>query len=165
MDLYHLGKELQMVKNEIIDDQGVISEELEARLDSLNLELNQKAQGIRKWLTGITGNEESINKEIKRLQHILMGQSRLRQRLEQYVKTTMENADVPVIETPIGTFSIVKNPPSVEVVVKEMVPDQFMRVIPEQKEPNKTLIADALKSGVDVPGCKLITDRTRLKIK
>lgn len=165
MNLYELGKELQAVKNEIIDDQEVVSEELETRLDSLNLELNQKAQGIRKWLTSITGNEESINKEIKRLQHILMGQSRLRQRLEQYVETTMKNADISKIETPIGTFSIVKNPPSVEVVVKEMVPDQFMRVIPEQKEPNKTLIADALKNGVDVPGCKLITDRTRLKIK
>ena len=59
------------------------------------------------------------------------------------------------IHTPRFTFNVQPNPPSVVIDADAQLPDEFMRVIPERREPDKTAIKDALKEGRAVEGCRL----------
>lgn len=164
MKLYELSTELAKVNEEIISADGEISTELEVKLDQLNLELSQKAQGIRKWFAILDGDMAALDEEIKRLQKIKKTTENLEERLKAYVKHNMEVADTKKIQTPIGTFTIQSNPPSVEVISADMIPEQFIDTT-IVKTPNKARIKDAISEGYDVPGAKLVTDKTHLRVK
>ena len=53
-----------------------------------------------------------------------------------------------------GTFSmtIQKNPPYAFITNEKLLPEDYLRIIPEKREPDKKLILDALKAGQEVPG-------------
>lgn len=163
--LYTLTKELAEINDQLINAEGEISPELETRLDAVNLAVEQKSQGIRKWIAVIEGDTTVIDFEMKRLEKMKKIQDNLYERLKAYVKKNMEIANLNTIKTPIGTFTIAKNPDSIEIVVPELIPDKFKKVIPEQKIPDKAAIKEAMQEGYDVPGAKLITDKTNLRIK
>jgi hypothetical protein len=192
--LYQLSKELSEINDQLITDQGEISPELELRLDQVNLALTEKATGLRKWLARIDGDTLGLDAEIERLQKIRKQHANLYERLKAYVKKNMEVADLKKIETPIGNFTIAKNPPSVELNLKPTVksieetlnadwetqtnvwdtpeklalnatPEQFRVIVPETWTPDKKAIKAAIEEGYDVPGWKLVNDKTNLRIK
>ena len=169
MKLYEISKELATVHNAVITAEGEITPELEAQLDSLNLALVVKAEGIRKWFANVESDVTALDMEIKRLQRLAQIQENLKERLKEYVKKNMLLADTKKLETPIGAFTIVPNPPSVEIPAPELVPDQFkvckfpLDKVPEDLRPLATGITiqnaevkKALQDGYDVPGAKLI---------
>ena len=57
------------------------------------------------------------------------------------------------------------NPPSVEVIDFQALPDEYKRVIPERKEPDKIAIGTALKGGKEVAGAKLVEKELSITIK
>lgn len=69
------------------------------------------------------------------------------------------------LEYGCGRISWRKNPPSVEVVDFQALPDEYKRVIPERKEPDKIAIGTALKSGKEVAGAKLVEKELSITIK
>ena len=162
--LYELATELAVINDTLIDAQGELTPDLEQRLDAVNLALEQKASGIRKWYAMIENDETALETEIARLQRIKKVNENLRERLKEYVKKNMEVAGLKTIKTQIGTFTIANNPPSVEIVVPELVPKNFVEIVTTEKI-NKQQIKDALSEGYDVPGAKLITDKTNLRIR
>lgn len=163
--MYELSTELATINDEIITADGEITPDLERRLDAVNLDLTKKATGLRKWLAIIEGDEGALDEEIKRLQRIKKQNDNLHTRLKEYVKACMEIGDVKKLETPIGTFFIAKNPPSVEIVVEEMIPDEYKDEIPAQKVVNKKRVKEAWENGYEVTGTKYTTDKTNLRIK
>ena len=163
--LYELATELAVINDQLITAEGEITPELEARLDQVNLALTEKATGLRKWFAIIDGDTAGLDAEIKRLENLKRLQNNLRDRLMKYIELNMKAADLKKIETPIGAFTIQKNPPSCEVISEEMVPDEFKRIIPEQKVVDKKMALEALKDGYSVPGIKLVEDRTHLRVK
>ena len=62
------------------------------------------------------------------------------------------------------TISVRYNPPSVNITSAEMIPEKYLRIIPEKREPDKTLLKTALNNEEDVPGCSLVQQR-RIAIK
>jgi hypothetical protein len=165
--LYELSSELATINDEIITADGEITPDLEARLDSVNLALTEKATGLRKWLATIEGDDGAIEAEVKRLQRIKKQGDNLRERLKAYIKLNMEIADKKKIETPIGTFSICKSPTSLE-IIEDAVPDEYKTEIPAHKEltsEDKKRIKDTIEEGYEVPGAKLVTDKTHLRMK
>jgi hypothetical protein len=162
--LYELSTELATINDKIISADGEITPDLEAQLDSVALDFRVKSQNIAKWTLDIAGTEAMIQAEIERLQRKKKVAENLRTRLATYVKACMEQADVPKIESPTITLRLQKNPPSVEIVAEDKIPAKFVR-IKQVTEINKTEILTALKSGEDVPGTRLITEKTHLRIK
>jgi hypothetical protein len=165
MKLYELASELAVINDTLIDAQGELTPDLETRLDELNLQLTEKATGLRKWLVVIENDETALETEISRLQRIKKVNENLRERLKEYVKKNMEVAGLKTIKTQIGTFSVVPNPISLECISEEMTPENFKETIPEKKVPNKPLIKTTLSEGYEVSGWKLVTDKTHLRIR
>ena len=52
-----------------------------------------------------------------------------------------------------------KSPPSVEIADDAVVPDDLMRIIPEQRVPNKTAIKAAINAGREMDGVRLIQNQ------
>lgn len=162
--LYELSTELATINDEIISADGELTPDLEARLDSVALDFRAKSQGIAKWTLDIAGVESMIETEIARLQRKKKVAENLRTRLMAYIKGCMEQADVPKIESPTITLRIQKNPPSVEILAEDQLPAKFIR-IKQITELDKTGMLTALKNGEDVPGARLVTERTHLRIR
>jgi hypothetical protein len=163
--LYKLSTELALINDQIIDADGELSTELELRLDALNLALIDKATGIRKWRAQLDSDEAGLDAEIKRLQKMKKTAMNLRDRLEAYIKKNMEFADKQKIETPIGAFTICKNPPSMEILYAEMIPVEYHDIVPQHLELNKERLRKDVLAGKEVPGAKCISDRTHLRVK
>jgi hypothetical protein len=85
-------------------------------------------------------------------------------RLRKYLMDCMQMAEIQKIESPYFRLCIKNNPPAVEVFDERQVPQEFMKQ-PEPPPPsvNKTAVAAVLKTGQDVPGCRL-TQSQRLEI-
>ncbi len=162
--LYELSTELATINDAIISADGEIAPDLEARLDSVSLDFRSKSQNIAKWTLDLAGVEATIDTELSRLQRKKQVAENLRKRLLGYVKQCMEVADVQKIESPTLTIRIQKNPPSTEIVAEDQIPARFVR-IKQVTEIDKPGILSALKAGEDVPGARLISDRTHLRIR
>jgi hypothetical protein len=162
--LYELSTELATINDEIISADGELTPDLEARLDSVALDFRAKSQGIAKWTLDIAGVESMIENEIARLQRKKKVAENLRTRLLAYIKGCMEQADVQKIESPTVTLRIQKNPPSVEILAEDQIPACFIK-IKQTVELDKIGILATLKDGENVPGTRLVTDKTHLRIR
>ena len=161
--LYEISNALASLHHELEESGGILSDELEKKLDSLSLSFTEKAEGIVKLTRNLEGDELAIENEIHRLQNRLNSISGLRNRLENYIKTSMEVAGKEEVNLGIHNIAIVNNPPSAEEVDREKTPAHFI-TIKTEKIISKREILDALKRGEEVPGWKL-THKTRLKIR
>lgn len=85
--------------------------------------------------------------------------------MRRWLLTGMQVAGVSKIESPYFAITIKKNPPAVEVYEPGLVPVEYMKdPPPPPPEIDKKLIAQAIKDGHDVPGCRL-TQGERVDIK
>lgn len=163
-NLYDLSKSVEQVIMEVIDAEGELSELLENRLEEVSLDFKSKSSNIGKWVLNIDANAEAIDTEIARLMKRAQVQQNLKKRLKDYLKFCMENAGLRKLDLGTFTISIAKNPPSVEVENEAALPGKFIRIVQTQSV-DKKLLLSALKSGEQVEGARLITDREHLSIK
>ncbi len=163
-NLYDLSNELAVINTEIMDAEGELTAELEARLDASVLAVKDKIQSIGKWTLNLDSRIEGIDKEIIRLQHKKTMTGNLNARLKDYVKMCMTRAEIGKLEFTTFTIAIQKNPPSVEIVNEETVPN-FYKIIKQIVSVNKRRILEDLMAGQKIEGCNLISNKTHLKIK
>lgn len=107
---------------------------------------------------------EAIKNEIDRLTAMKKAVDDRNNRFKEYVKNSMEALGTLKVETELGTLSVAKNPVSVEVYDESMIADEY------KKEKvtvtiDKTAIKNAINSGRDVQGARLIENKTSLRIK
>lgn len=164
-NLYDLSAELATINDEIIDAQGEITEELETRLDTMNLALDKKAEGIGRWMLNLTGRQDSLDQEIARLTARKKAAKNLQGRLKEYVRDCMARAGKTKFEFNTFTFRVQKNPASLEILLEPAIPAKYLTIIPEQRVVDKKAVLDDLKKGIEVDGARLITDRTHLRIR
>lgn len=163
-NLYELSTELAIIYGEIAVADGELSETLEAQLDAVSLAVKDKIQNIGKWTLNLDGRTEAIDKEIARLEHKKRMTENLSKRLQEYVKMCMTKADMKKLEYTTFSVAVQKNPPSVEIVNEEAVPNTY-KIIKQTIAVDKKKLLDDLKAGQKVEGCTLVTDKTHLRIR
>jgi hypothetical protein len=145
-----------------LDEQAVAD-----TLEGLHGEFAVKASGIGAITLNLEAAADSVDVVIERLK-ARQGAMRARAaRIRDYLKTCMEAAGVTKIEANDHSFALTikKNPP--KVILDEAwgpIPEEYERVIPEKREPDKARIKDALKEGTLLPFAHLETG-TRLEVK
>lgn len=163
--LFELGTEFAIIEDDLILAGGELDDDLEARLDSVNLALSEKSAGLVVWQKKLGMRVDAIDKEIKRLTFIKKSEKNRIVRIMDYMKRAMENAKLKKIVTDFNTITVCKCAPSVDVVDSALIPDTYIVEIPAETRPDKMAILLALKAGTKVAGANLITDKTRLSIK
>jgi len=70
------------------------------------------------------------------------------------------------VKRDVISVSVQNSPPSVELLDLEQVPEQYIRIIPEVKEPDKRAIIEHFKeTGEIISGIEVITNKKFVSIR
>ena len=144
----------------LIDNEDATPEDIEAAFG----EIVAKDNRILCFRADLVGEVAKFKAEEQRIAAARKRMENLIERLEGYIKTSMEM--LAVEEVTAGTFSIklATNPPSVQVEDESLIPNKFFTVIPQTLQLDKKMVADELKKDIEVPGCSLVRNKS-LRIK
>lgn len=153
---------------EIIDkvqDGELTEEEYNELGQELAVALQNKSIGIIGYIQNKEALIDAVDIQIKRLQELKKAESNSIDKFKQYVKENMEKLGIQKLETEIGKMSITKDPLSVEIQNEDEIPAEFKQEVVTTKI-DKTAIKNYFKeTGEIVPGARIISDKTSLRIK
>jgi len=157
--------ELSSAYNALLNTDELTEEELAEALKNIEEIFTTKARSLAKLTLSIQAEAEAVETEIKRLssrQNALLNKAK---GIKSYLLNEMKATEIDKIKDDLFTISLRTSPPSVQVDAEELIPDNFWRIIPEEKAPDKKAILEAHKSGGIVPGVTIVSDKKYLVIK
>ena len=128
-------------------------------LDLLNIERDEKIEGIALYVKNLKAEADAIHTEIDRLKDRAESKKKKAERLAQYLSFVLCGQK---FETAKASLSFRKSS-VVQINNELLVPEEFMKVKTEKK-PDKSAIANRIKCGEFVPGCELV-EKNNLQIK
>ncbi|EHL2528031.1 siphovirus Gp157 family protein [Listeria monocytogenes] len=134
---------------------------LKDTLESIDDELETKAENVAFVIKELEGQSLILEKETKRLAERKNTINNNVKRLKQSLFDAMITANKQKIKTNLFTLDIRKNPPS---LIVEDESKLLNYLIEQPKKLDKTKLGDDLKKGIEVPGAKIIQTE-RLKIR
>lgn len=170
------GMSLHALEAELYAAHEAISEALErgeepspqalATVNEYALAAAEKRDSCAAVLRRLDAEVEYTDAEIQRLTALKRAREANAARLRAMILAVMREHGVEKIRGNTTTFSVVQNPPSVEVDdTLGALPQEFVRVIPAREEPDKVKIREALKAGQQVPGAWLVQGSWRLVVR
>ncbi|EJF6307979.1 siphovirus Gp157 family protein [Listeria monocytogenes] len=134
---------------------------LKDTLESIDDELETKAENVAFVIKELEGQSLVLETEIKRLSERKTTINNNIKRLKQSLQDAMETANKPKIRTNLFTLGIRKSPPSVLVEDERKL---INYLVEQPKKLDKAKLKDDLKKGIDVPGAVLVqTERLQIK--
>ena len=162
MNIYNIQSEYQQLVNQLIENGGEITPELELALQINKDNFHSKSENYGYITKQFDGEMDIIDNEIKRLQQAKKSREKTIERLKATIELAMNTFDIDKIETPLIKISFRKSE-SIEVSDVNELPNEF-KVIKLTESADKLKIKDALKSGMLIEGCSIKTNRN-LQIK
>lgn len=157
LSLYELSDEALALDELTAMEDGEFTTEVEALHTELMDKLVAKADDFGAYVKELESRTDVLAAEVDRLQQ---RKKRLQNRvswMKAYATTALQRMGRPRLEGAMFTLALANNPPRVEVtVLPDALPPEFVRVIPEVREPDKTALAKALKAGQEIPGVALV---------
>jgi hypothetical protein len=134
-------------------------------LESLSGDLEAKATATAMFVKNLEANAEAIKQAEKAMAERRRTQESKADRIRQYLLENMLKTGISKIDCPYFVMSVRKNPPAVDVLMADQIPDEYFD-IPEPLPPvlNKKRLAEDLKAGVVIEGARL-TQGNSLQIK
>lgn len=155
-------------------DKGIedaVQEAIDTGSDEALVVLNAYLDGMRDKVDRIAGYIEDrenvmevIDKEVKRLEDRKRSIKNGVERTKEYVKSFLEAKQQKRLEGRLRTLVVGGCPASVAIDDETLIPAKFIDV-KTQNVPRKDDIKRALRAGEEVPGCRLINDKTTLRVK
>lgn len=143
-----------------------ISEEDKAKIkEELTLLLQQKSQNTIGYAKNIELTIEAMKNEEKRISEQRKALENRMSKFKEYVKECMEQNGFTKIETTLGTLTIAKNPISVEIVNEDEIPSEYKQEVVTTKVDKKAISDNFKATGEIIPGVKINTQNTSLRIK
>lgn len=164
LSLYNITDRFVEIMDKV--QEGEITEEQYNELgQELAIALQSKSIGIIGYVQNEEALIDAVDMQIKRLQDLKKQKSSNLDKFKQYVKENMEKLGIQKLETEIGKMNIAKCPLSVEIENEDEIPAEFKQEIVTTKI-DKTAIKTYFKeTGEIVPGARIISDKTSLRIK
>jgi hypothetical protein len=161
LHLYDLAEEAVALDDLLAMDDGEWTDEAEALATELAGKLATKADAFGGYLRGLEAQDETLAAEIARLTARRRAVIARTAKLKQYGLLALQRMERPKVAGDLFTLAVQNNPPAVTLTVgADALPPQYVRVIPEQREPDKTAIRDALKRGETIDGATLTTTQS-----
>jgi hypothetical protein len=166
LTLYDLSEEARALDDLSAMDDGEWTPEAEALATQLMDALVAKADAFGAYVRDLELREEVLANEIQRLTARKKRTTTRLAWMKAYAASCLQRMDRPRIEGTRFTLAIQKNPPSVLVnVLPDALPEQFVRVIPEQREPDKKALLEAVKNGAEIDGVELAPVTYHLRVR
>jgi Siphovirus Gp157 len=143
-------------------EQNALTPEQQLALGEAVQKSVEKRDNMGAFLARLAGEAEVLKKEEARLAARRRKFERIGEILTEGLHLQLVELGVKRVEGQKFSFAIKKNPPSVEITDETQIPAEFIDYVPSIK---KAPIKDALAEGKDVPGARLVTEKTRLEIK
>jgi hypothetical protein len=163
LKLWELGEELESLNSEIIEADGEITPDMEARLDAVRGAFDEKAERLVLAIKANEAREKMVGDEIERLKAIAKPYQNAAKGLRAYLYRIMVQVDVRRVDRPRGKAWIQKNgKPSVLFGGDpRKLPPEFQKVTVDL---NRDAVYAAHKDGVTVEGCEVVIG-SHLRIK
>lgn len=159
MKLYDLTSNYALLLDQLESEDDV---NIKDTLDSIKDAIDFKAENIGKLMKSLDANIEAIKAEEKRLADRRRALENRKQGLLQYLEDSLRFAGIDKIKTPLITVAFQKNPPKVEIDEDILLDETYL--VYSAPTPNKKLLMQELKNGVEIPGVRLIqTESLRVK--
>ena len=137
---------------EYLLENGENNEELAAVLNSLDAEIEDKAENIAKIIKNYEGDIAAFKEEEKRIAERRRKLENIVKRLKEYLFNNMKLTNKTKFKKGTFSFNIVKNPPSAEITNADIISSDY-KVLTEILD--KKAILQDLKDGKDVQGAIL----------
>lgn len=159
MRLYDIAEQLELLMNAAIDrETGEIVPELEAELDAMTLERDEKVLAVIAYAKGCLAEAHAIEVEIEKLKVRAKSHRSHYDRLVAYTERNLSPGTK--LEDARSAISWRKSV-AVEVDADAKLPDRFQRV---KVEPDKAAIKEALKRGEKLSYARLV-ERLNMQVK
>ena len=155
-NIYQIQQDYLSITNELIENGGELSPELETSLAINKAELQQKAVAYIYVTKSLEADVSTIDEEIKRLQALKASRVKTIDKLKETVKQAMEMYEIEEIKTATLKINFRKSE-SVE-VDPDIISDIWCN-IKTVKTPDKAKIKEAIKIGTAIRGASLKINR------
>jgi len=172
LKLYELTKMLTELEAEldnvvdVTDGQSVVKDEIYSRLDQFGVQFEFKASQIAKMILNYESDMAQLKAEEDRLNSKRKVLDNRVEHLKSYLMGNMNELGIKTVNYEAVRVAIQDNPYSVGETSLPDLPPEFVRIIPERKEPDKKAILDHFKQTGEIPiGVSEISRSQRLVIK
>jgi predicted nuclease with TOPRIM domain len=166
MKLYELSEQYRSLSDTLLEEQPQNEEALKTQLASITDQFNEKSESLGKVILEYGAENEAISKEIDRLTQRKRTFDNKAEWLKNYLQVEMQTANVDKVQGQILTISLQKSPPSCQVLNESLVPQEFIKIIPESRQISKVDILKHFRETGEVPdGVNIETNRKTLRIR
>jgi len=165
--LYKLTEQYKTIEEMLGREIEYISQdEIRETLATIKDEIEEKVSSIGKLVLELKSDIESVKAEEDRLARRRSGFTSKMEWLKSYLLVEMLSTNTLKVKKDVISVSVQNNPPSAELINMELVPEQYVRVVPEKREPDKKAIIEHFKeTGELVSGVNIITDKKFISIR
>lgn len=154
--LFQIENEFAELANQLIENEGELTPELEKSLRITQQELKHKAGGYSKVIKQINAEVSIIDAEIKRLQSLKKTRKNAIDRLKNSLTNAMQTFDIASLETPLTKITFRKSK-SVEYEDVEKLPAECIII---EKKVSKTALKSLLEQGEKIEGAKIVENKS-----
>lgn len=138
---------------ELIDNPDIPREMIDQALNEVMDSIQDKAVNIAKFMKNIDTEVEQIKLEEQRLAARRRSLVNKSEGLKEYLYEQMKAINLQKFKTPLFSFGIQKNPPSVDIFDESKVPVCYL--VEQAPTVDKKAILEALKAGIEVTGTRI----------
>ena len=160
--LYELTQEWQSIYD-MMDDPTIDEATIRDTLESIEGEIEAKAQGYAAVITQLSADYDATKKEIDRLTERKRTIENNISRLKLYLQNAMETTGKTKFKSGLWNFSIQKNPPSVVIDNPALVAEKYL--IPQEPKIDRTALKQALQSGLMMNGIAHLEQGSSVRIR
>lgn len=142
----------------LVEDEEMDLAQLEQAMQSVEGDIQEKAENMAKLIKQIDGDVTTIKAEIDRLAAKKKALENKKDGIKAYLEEQLGIAGIDKVKTPLFTVAMQNNPPSVNVVDESLIPKQYF--IPQDPVLDRKAVMTALKEGQAVPGAEIKQGRS-----
>lgn len=164
MSLFQMAAEYQEAAARL-SDSGLDDQTVSDTLEGLSGDIEQRAVNIAKLIRNIESEASAIRSAIDDMAKRANAADARANRLREYLKCCMQQANIRKVSCPHFVVSIKATPASVVIDDEKLIPGNLLVWPPApHPRPDKRAIAEAIKAGDAVAGAHLESG-TRIEIK
>lgn len=159
--MFKLYELTEMYENiwELIGDDEVDLDSLELALESIEDNIEVKAESMAKLIKEIDGDMATLKEEEQRLAKKRRTLDNKQKNIKSYLENQLTVMGKDKVKTPLFTVAMQNNPPSVKFIDEDLIPEQYKERIETIKIPKKAILDD-IKAGIEVPGTEFVQTRS-----